>query len=137
MSGIHPGALLAVSRLLVTFRDDIGNSKSICGTGSWLQTDRASYFVTNRHNVDPKLKLGQNTPLELAEVQLQLRKQTTPPGWLLETFFISVANLDTCVRCHDLADVAILENPSLPTEHQVVSHSTFTLEELATERFLR
>lgn len=69
-------------------------------------------------------------------MHLQLRKQTTPPGWLPETFFVSVANLDKCVHCHELADVAVLENPALPTPHPVVSHSTFTLEELATEQFL-
>ncbi len=136
MSGIHPGALLAVSRLVVEFRDDIGNPKTICGTGFWVQTGHDSYFVTNRHNVDPKLKLGADTNYRIANVKLQLRTQTTLAAWLPETFFVSVTNLEHCLRCHPAADVAVLKNPSLPTKHQVVSHSTFTLEELATEQFL-
>lgn len=135
MSGIHPGALLAVSRIIVDFRDGIGNLITISGTGFWIQTARDSYFVTNRHNVDPSLKLGLQTQYRTEKVQLQLRTQKTPGTWLPETFFVSVGNLESCVRCHPDADAAVLKNPSLPTEHMVASHSTFTLDELASEQF--
>src|SRR5690349_17681037 len=40
MSGINPGVLLAVCQVAVDFRDDIGNLKSILGSGFWVQVCR-------------------------------------------------------------------------------------------------
>jgi hypothetical protein len=48
--------LAIVQKIHITFRDDIGNSKSGTGTGFWVKTNREKFiFVTNKHNIDPSL----------------------------------------------------------------------------------
>jgi hypothetical protein len=136
MSGINPGVFLAVCRMLVDFRDDIGNSKTISGTGFWVRSREKDCFVTNRHNVDPAMKLGPTTKFRLEKVSLQLRLQITPGNWRPDTCFAGVENLQSCLRLHASADVAALVNPSLLTENPMMGHSTFTLDELGTREFL-
>ena len=136
MSGIHPGAMLAVCRVLVTFRDGIGNGKEISGTGFWVKDGDNNYFVTNRHNVDPTLKLGNDTPFKLEGMRLQLRQQESPGKWLPAIFLVPVTNLAESLQCHSSSDVAALKNPSLQPDDPLVGHSTFTIEELADDDFL-
>jgi len=136
MSGINPGVFLAVSRILVDFRDDIGNLKVISGTGFWVRNEKDNYFVTNRHNLDPTLKLGAETKFRVEKVQLQLRVQNTPGNWRPETSFVAVENFERCLQLHLSADVAVLSNPSLPSDNPLLGHSTFNLGELATQQFL-
>jgi len=136
MSGINPGVFLAVCRTLVDFRDGIGNLKSISGTGFWVRNGENDCFVTNRHNVDPTLKLGEATRFRLERVRLQLRLQITPGNWRPDTSFVAVDNLETCLRLHPSADVAVLNNPSLPSDNPLLGHSTFNLGELGTQQFL-
>jgi hypothetical protein len=47
-----------------------------------------------------------------------------------------VENLKSCLHLHDSADVAILIGPSLLSDNPLLGHSTFLLEELATDEFL-
>lgn len=136
MSGIHPGAMLAVCRVLVTFRDGLGNVKEISGTGFWVKDGDNNYFVTNRHNVDPTLKLGNDTLFKLEAMHLQLRQQESPGKWLPAVFLARVTNLADSLQCHSSSDVAVLKNPSLQSDDPLVGHSTFTIEELADEEFL-
>lgn len=139
MSGIHPAAMLAVCQILVNFRDDIGNPRSICGTGFWIQDGGDSYFVTNRHNVDARLKFGPATTLRPEGIQLQLRARQEPDQWLPNTVFVALEHFQSSLRCHATADVAILKNPSLPSTDSrlgLIGHSTFNLTELATAEFL-
>ena len=136
MSGIHPGAMLAVCRVLVTFRDRIGNGKEISGTGFWVNDGDSNYFVTNRHNVDPTLKLGNETPFKLESMRIQLRQQESPGKWLPAIFLVSVTNLAESLKCHSSADVAVLKDPSLDSDDPLVGHSTFNIEELADDQFL-
>ena len=137
MSGINPGVFLAVSRIKVHFRDDIGNPKVIFGTGFWVRNEKDDYFVTNRHNLDPTLKLGTETKFRVEKVYLQLRAQNPPGNWRPETSFVAVENFDRCLRLHSSADVAVLRNPLLPSDNPLLGHSTFNLEELGTQQFLR
>jgi hypothetical protein len=133
MSGINPGVMLAVCQVVVEFRDDIGNPpKVISGTGFWVQDKGSDYFITNRHNLDPTLKLGAGSPFRLASAQVQLRLQAPPGEWQASTKLFPVNNLETCVRLHPSADVAALKNPSLTQGTSQFSHSTFTRDELAT-----
>src|SRR5580765_1830992 len=127
MSGMNPSVLLAVCRMQVDFRDDIGNSRTISGTGFWVRSGENDCFVTNRHNVDPAMKLGASTKLRVEGVSIQLRLQITPGNWRPDTFFVRVENLQSCLRLHASADVAALINPSLPTDNPLIGHSTFTL----------
>lgn len=136
MSGIKPGVLLTVSRIVVDFRDDIGNLRQITGTGFWIEVAENNYFVTNRHNLDPTLKLGEGTKFRLDAVQLQLRAQTKSRGLLPESVFITVGNMDESLRCHPSSDVAVLKNPSLPSDYLVITHGSFSIGEIANSKFL-
>src|SRR5258706_3597757 len=136
MSGINPGVFLAVCRMLVKFGDDIGNQLSISGTGFWVREGENSYFVTNRHNVDASLKLGTATKFRLEKVCLQLRTQSEPGKFRPDTSFVAVHNLNTCLRFHDVSDVALLINPSLPSDDPSLGHGTFNLGDLGTQEFL-
>ena len=90
MSGINVGVFLAVARMLVDFRDDLGNCKPVSATGFWILDRNDRFFVTNRHNVDPALKLGRDTPFKLEGIKLQMRIQITPTSWGPGTSFVPV-----------------------------------------------
>lgn len=136
MSGIHPGVFLAVCRIAVSFRDDLGNPKAISGTGFWVRNGENDCFVTNRHNLDPAMKLGSTTSYRLEKAALQLRLNNPPGNWRPDTCFVDVANLGHSLRLHPTADVAAFINPSLPIENPMMGHSTFNLDELGTQQFL-
>lgn len=133
MSGINPAIFTAVCRLKVYFTDDIGNSKEIVGTGFWVKNGETPFFVTNKHNVDPKLKLGENTELKLNRLEIQLRRQIgdklLPP-----VSFFSVENITQALRIHPTADVAILLNPSIVASG--FGFNWFSVPEIATAEYL-
>jgi len=73
MTGINPQIVFAVSRVRAVFRDGVGNAVTIMGTGFFLRSEAGTaIFVTNRHNLDPSLKL--NTDYSLASVGILLRR---------------------------------------------------------------
>lgn len=74
VSGINPGMFFAVCQTKVCFRDDIGSQINIVGTGFWVELNEVHHFVTNKHNVDPTLKLGTDTRHKLCQVEIQLRR---------------------------------------------------------------
>ena len=109
MAGIGQQVFNHVTRIKVTFRDDIGNGEPISGTGFWIEVNNTRYFVTNRHNVDPTLKLGASTKYRLEGLQIQLRKGTQ--GILVPiTEFTPVENFKD-FKLHNEADVAVLKEP--------------------------
>lgn len=133
-SGIHPGAALAVSRIVADMRDNFGQVRTGAGTGFWLLDGKDEYFITNRHNVDPVLRFGAGTQYRLEMVRVLLRRNQGIDEWLPETEFAHVVNLEKSLHCHPTADVALLKNP----EHaSIFGHSNFTMEELATDDFFR
>lgn len=73
MSGINESIILSVNRLKVEFLDSIGNKKIVTGTGFWLKNSQHTFFITNKHNLDPRLKLGYQTQLRLNKVEIELR----------------------------------------------------------------
>jgi hypothetical protein len=111
MSGIDQGVVFSVVRMKSEFRDPVGNRKSISGTGFWLANDGARVFVTNRHNVDPRLVLGAKTALELEKVQIRFRRYD-PSGPLNELGWFEVTDVGACLVSHATADVAVLREPS-------------------------
>ena len=72
--------------------------------GTWLvTTDGHVLFVTNRHNVDPKLKHGMGTSFTLASVELQVRG-----GLDGKVAFHPVTQLSSTVWCAPSADCALI-----------------------------
>lgn len=136
MSGINPGVFIAVSQIRVTFSDDIGNTKLITGTGFWLQRELDQFFVTNRHNIDARLKLGSDTKYRSVSLEIQLRQKLNNGNWAKDTSFEQVDPPGTNLWMHEFADVAIIRNPIFPKKDQSFGHSVFTTEELATQEFL-
>lgn len=73
MSGISQSVILDVCRLRSTFRDDLGNSDVISGSGFWVTSSNSNIFVTNKHNVDPTLKYGTDKGHILETCEIELR----------------------------------------------------------------
>jgi hypothetical protein len=133
MSGINQTLFTAVCRIKVRFQDDIGNQEEITGTGFWVKDGEKSSFVTNKHNVDPTLKLGPETTLKLNRFEVQLRQQIGDSLFSSVSYF-PVQNLATSLRIHQSADVAIFYNPSF--EAPGYGYNWFSLPDLATADFL-
>lgn len=110
MSGINPLFLFAITQIRSTFRDSIGNSKSSLGTGFFLRSEAGTpIFVTNRHNLDPSLKLSSDYSLVSASVLLRRHDGTK---FTSATQFFEV-DLSTTQIIHSRhADVSALVAPS-------------------------
>lgn len=75
MANFDSNRILGITRLKITLRTEVGDERSFFGTGFWVQLpSNTCVFVTNRHNVDPKLRLGAKTSYELAGIAIQLRE---------------------------------------------------------------
>ena len=112
MSGINEAIIFCVCRLRVHFHADFGNNKSILGTGFWLKTEtQKDIFITNKHNLDARLKLGNNTQYLLTGVEIELRKQENG-NITKETKFFRVINPNNSIITHNNDDVAIIESPN-------------------------
>jgi hypothetical protein len=133
MSGINPDIFTAVCRLRIFLIDDIGNSKEIYGTGFWVKTDSDIFFVTNKHNLDPTLKLGKETRFKLDKVYLQLRRMVGA-NLFPETNFFIVNNLEKSVTCHPSADVAVITNPEIDSGN--FGYNWFNKNEIADSAYL-
>ncbi len=111
MSGIDQSVILDVCRLRAQFVDSIGNTKKVAGTGFWLKDGPKDFFVTNKHNLDPSLMLGDNTSYKLFKMEVELRafdgSKPSP-----ETKFFEVDQAKSQVYLHATADAAVLFNPS-------------------------
>lgn len=112
MSGINPDIFTAVCRLQVHFSDGLGNSKKIYGTGFWVKSDADNFFITNRHNIDPTLKLGSSTSFKLDKVYLQMRRMIGK-SMLPEADFFRIEDVDRSVVVHSTSDVVAFKNPKI------------------------
>jgi len=113
MSGINNNIIHSVTRLRAEFSDDIGNGRTIRGTGFWIQLDPStSILVTNRHVLDPALLFGEQTSLRLTSVYIELRR--AQEGVLYaDTQFFEVQNLKSSLRLSQNADCCLLYKPDL------------------------
>lgn len=107
MTEINRFMLFNSHRIKCLFVDAIGNSKNITGTGFFIEArDGLFVFVTNKHNVDATLKLGNATGFELSSIEIELRKRGAGiNGWLAETRFFEVG---LNIVKHAEADVALI-----------------------------
>lgn len=110
MSGVNQSVVLDVSRIRVRFRDHLGNPKTVTGTGFWLKHEGERVFVTNKHNVDPTLKLGSSTAyvLESCDIELRLFSGQNPQS---ATKYFSVDIACTPPVLSTDADVALFVAP--------------------------
>lgn len=138
MSGINSELFTAVSQLRACFEDGLNTPKNIIGTGFWLKFNDKNVFVTNKHNLDPTLKLGNHTPYKLKKIEIQLRKTNdvklildNPP----EPHFFEVDTFDKSLQFHTDADVALLIDPIFDSAIGF-SFNWFSFADLATEQFL-
>jgi len=135
MSGIAPSVVFHVNQIEVSFKDDIGNDKQIQGTGFWIDKNGRHYFVTNAHNIEPRMKLGPDTKFRLAKLKIRLRVQMCGQ-WLQQTTLCEVDIGHSHVCGHPTADVAVLENITFIEREPSVTYSCFKFEDLATQAFL-
>ncbi len=80
MSGINQSVVLDVSRIKVEFVDQIGNTKSVSGTGFWLTKGNIDVFVTNKHNIDPTINLGVDLHRKLIQFKRNFVSTIDPSG---------------------------------------------------------
>jgi hypothetical protein len=111
MSGIDSEMVAyGTSLIRVTFADDIGNVKTITGTGFWLAFDsERPIFITNRHNLDPKMKLGSQTRFGIHKLEIMLRK-VDRGVWQKETDFFEIHNPIQSIHLSPNADCAAIAN---------------------------
>ena len=65
MSGIDQNIVYHATRLRSTFADGTGHPRTITGSGFVVVQPDFLMFVTNKHNLDPCLKLGNDTTFSL------------------------------------------------------------------------
>jgi hypothetical protein len=111
MSGYNQNVLFSVSQIRTEFRDTLGNVRSGTGTGFMLMTRSGRrLFITNRHNVDPLLKLGGR--YQLISAAIRLRKQDVQGNFLEESRFFEVDLSSGCLKSSSTADVSVFVDPT-------------------------
>lgn len=112
MQSGHQELVFAVNRIRAHFVHRDGTSKVIVGTGFWVHLPVAHVFVTNRHNLDPLLKLGSECGFRLESVEIEHRRHKAD-RYGKETRFLPVLNLSEVLLLSDEADVAIIKAPEV------------------------
>lgn len=136
MSNIDARSLLGISRIKTVFKTELGDEKSGFGTGFWVSLPSSDYvFVTNRHNVDPKLYLGANTAYELTRVEIELR-ETKDGNPTANVKFFELAEPRKQILLSDEADCAIITMKfGVPTEPFKII-AAFSINDLADDSWL-
>ena len=131
-SSVASHALFFTNQIEVTFADDIGNHKNIRGTGFWVEKEGSQYFVTNAHNIDPRMKLGPDTKMCLRELMIILRTKNGDI-WLSETgsFEVEIDGL----KKHTSADVAVIKKPKFINKQHRFQYGCFSYGDIADESF--
>lgn len=127
LSGLNKNIFFSSTQIKCYFQDSIGNTKTILGTGFAVVklkaqdledikrgeiANPAQYFITNRHNLDPSMKLGNDTKFNLSKVEILFRKKNKLPTFEVfseenETKFIEIPKIsDICFS--ENADVAVI-----------------------------
>lgn len=118
MSGPGRDAFLAVARIKTRFDDplEVQPSVHMSGTGFWVKAQNGSLcFFTNKHNVDPTLKLGINTQHRLKAIQIELRDKSRDP-FNTPSQFVDIVNISQSLINHETSDVSMLHNPQINSQ---------------------
>ena len=124
---------------MVTTWDNTNEPVTIHGTAFWIDFDGARALVTNRHNIDPSMKLADEKykKYKLVRVSLVVRKFENEKFMRhTELVDIDLANLG---RVHTTANVAIFMNPLVrpytDTQKGYYRYTAINSSELASEDF--
>lgn len=110
MSGIQKDILYHAMRIQTQFEDDLGNPiKLVSGSGFCVLHKKQVCFITNKHNLDPKLKLGENTSYKLKNVSIEYRIVINPQMLGSETAFCEINNFNSKIVFSEEADVAVIK----------------------------
>ncbi len=134
MSGIAPFALFHVNQIEVTFVDDIGNSRTILGTGFWVDKEGVHYFVTNAHNIEPGMKLGRDTKYQLSKFKIFLRRKIYGE-WFPVTSACDIV-IDDSLKKHLRADVAVIRSPKFINMPEGMAYTCFNFSDLAGSQWI-
>ena len=75
VTGLTNDILKKATRVKISFDDGIGNYMIIQCTGFNVLTNKSNViFVTNRHNLDPTLKLGEETDFKFNKIEIEIRE---------------------------------------------------------------
>jgi hypothetical protein len=108
--GINPDLLFSTTQIEARFRDDLGNSRSILGTGFFLKTRGATdLFITNRHNLDPSLSKSLRDSHRLESARLRLRRHAGL-HWQRETQWAELDLRGSRILHSGTADVSAIAN---------------------------
>ena len=137
MSGINQNCVFAIAQIESMFADDIGNSAVGAGTGFFLRTEGGTTaFVTNRHNVDPRLNPRARNigpAARLRSVSIRLRFHDQAQQTLPVTSLATVALAQTEVRHSTDADVSAFIKPVFPHLPSGLGFNCINARELATQ----
>jgi hypothetical protein len=144
MKNFHPFLEHCVTRLEVTFKDDLGNHCTILATGFWLRVSAQEYlFVTNRHNLDPSLK-NPNNKKKVSKIKIQIRQKKITDEYTNNTIFFEIKLNEIDGRLHRKADVAVLIFKRIPNgviysdiQDGNYSFESLPIEELADLEYLK
>src|SRR4051794_22087821 len=108
---IPPRVALGVNRIVTTFVD-VGASMTVSGTGFWLESkpEGKRLFITNRHNVDPRLR-PEFIHWRTARVAIELRTDPDDPSVEVREF--EVLDLDQALFVSAESDCAVIAEPTL------------------------
>jgi hypothetical protein len=111
MSGVNQLFMFSIAQIEVCFLSDIGNPEVIiAGTGFFVRTrEGMPIFLTNRHNVDPTLKLCKDYALGSAKVRLRRRLSDQ---FTSETRFFAIDLHATRLLSAPSADIAAFVSPN-------------------------
>lgn len=115
MKGIEQNILFYITRLKAVFSDELNEPITILATAFWVSNKKGEkIFITNKHNIDPTLKKGDDTLFKLKSLYIELRKQINENGKsriTYETKFFEVRNPIDELKVSDTADCAIIVDP--------------------------
>ena len=134
MSGVPPEVVFFVQQIAVAFTDDLGNRRDIRGTGFWVRNNNVDYFVTNAHNIEPRIVLGSDTKFKLAGIKINLRLKAYDT-WLPGNYDSEVI-INDCVKIHISADVAVLKNPRFLHVPLGMTYQCFDVRDIADDKWI-
>ena len=108
-----------VTRIRITFADDLGSTPRVAeGTGFYLDPgeEQPLTFVTNRHNIDPRMSsdMGPRWRTQMVELELRETIEGRPRIFTPEVTWCTVENLATAVFADDAEqgpDCALIVDP--------------------------
>lgn len=140
-SGIPEDFSNIATRIRMTFVDDIGNCKKGTGTGFWYTEDGFNRaFITNKHNLDPKLNPNLGEKYRLQNIEIELRKIEGKEKLTDETQFFAVTDYLGFFHSEN-ADVSLIHLPQFEdADTKIFQHSAAlhgANQALADESFLK